>query len=73
MVIHVGDVVKVPKTVSETGFIKIVADQTNCLPVSNSFYTKWDYKAVVYNPSTKTQPNFSTFAITKMELIKWAS
>ena len=63
--VNVGDIIAVPKTVCESGYIKIVAyDPTT------SHHPSWDYKAHFYDPTT---PNryFPLFEVKTEELQRW--
>jgi hypothetical protein len=69
--IGVKSIVRCPNTVSETGLIKIVGDQTQCKPnVLQPGNTNWDYLAVFFDPD---YPNESHpyFEVTKQEIEEW--
>jgi hypothetical protein len=71
VVFGVGSIVQVPKDVSETGKIKIVADQTHCNPNTlQPGVSDWEYKAIEYDPDRPRE--FRTaFNITLSELEEW--
>ena len=54
--------------VSETKYIKIVADATHCPTNQDKF--KWDYKAVAYDP-IKQESSGQAFNVTKAEIEQW--
>jgi hypothetical protein len=67
----VGSIVLVPKSVSETGRIRIVADQTNCRPNTQQVgVDNWDYKAIEWD---EDRPNERKpwFDVSKEEIEKW--
>lgn len=65
----VGKVIRVPISVSETEYIKIVADQRHCL-TNNSRDVRWEMLAVTYDPDTGRNTG-EAFAITQKEIVKW--
>ncbi len=67
-----GQIVRVPSSVCESGFIKIVADATKCLPLINRgiYGSDWDYLFVPYDP-VKGRLTNSYFRATKKEMKEW--
>ena len=68
---EVGSIVQVPRGISETGKIKIVADQSHCDPNTlQCGVSDWEYKAIMFDPdSPNEQPSW--FDVTKKELDSW--
>ena len=63
-----GMIVPCPVEVSETGFIKIVADQRHC----RSAISRWQLKAKTYDlPQDKCSGSW--FDVTEEEVLKWLS
>lgn len=62
----VGNIYQVPKTVSETGYIKIVGDQRHV----SSAHSKWKILACTCDPQTKKVIG-SAFEVTEDELMTW--
>lgn len=62
----VGLIVPVPKTISETGYIKIVADQRHC----RTEITRWKLLACSYDMEKKVIFG-DTFQVSEKEVNKW--
>lgn len=69
----VGSLIKCPRNVSETGWLKIVGDQTNCAPnIQQAGVTNWKYLAIEFDVDRPDEVR-EAFEITKEEITKWES
>lgn len=66
----VGQIVPCPKTVSETGYILIVGDDTNS--GSHHSIKRWDYMAVSYDPIKRVRYG-GGFEVSRKEMEEWNS
>jgi hypothetical protein len=66
----IGKILPCPQTISETGYIRIVADATMA-PGSQSAFA-WDYKAVSYDPIKQEKIGLA-FDVTKEEVMNLCS
>lgn len=64
----ISQIIPCPKTISETGYIKIVGDATKA--PTNQDRCKWDYKAVSHDPIKQVSIG-QAFEVTKQELETW--
>lgn len=64
----IGRIIKCPVKVSETGFIRIVADQRHC----KTHASKWKLLAVCWNPITQESEGEGSFEVKESEIEKWA-
>lgn len=64
----IGTIIPCPVEISETRYIRIVADATNA-PTAQSLY-KWDYKAIAHDP-VKRRDYGLAFNVTKKEVETW--
>ena len=62
----IGNIYAVPVEIAETGFIKIVADNSK----TASLHAAWKYKAVVYDP-INLEVTGEAFEVTQGELNQW--
>ena len=67
---NIGEVITCPKEISETGFVLIVGDQTNCDPQTLNRGCRWDYQVISYD-IYKQETLGEGFGITKEEIEKW--
>jgi len=64
--INVGDVIRCPTEVCESGLIKIVGDHTGCKANKFQPQSQWEYLAVDFD---KAQSGY--FRVTKKEIEEW--
>jgi len=63
----VGKIFKVPKSVAESEYVKIVADQRHC----DTLQKKWEILAVEYSPVQQSHVG-TAFRVTCDEFQKWS-
>ena len=68
--ISIGEIIKVPLEIAETGFIKIVATQPNPGNTLQPGVKLWTIQAKEYDELAPYKPS-SWFIVTKEELISW--
>ena len=71
--INIGDNFKCPMSVSETGWLKIVGDQTHCTPnTQQPGVTNWKYLVIEYDQDNPDEVR-QAFQVTEKELKEWES
>ena len=69
----IGSLVKCPRDVSETGWLKIVGDQTNCTPnLQQAGVTNWKYLAIEFDMDRPDEVR-EAFEVTREEITEWES
>lgn len=65
----INQIIPCPKTISDTGYIRIVGDATKAPANPHSSY-RWDYKALSHDPINRKDVG-SVFDVSKVEVEEW--